>query len=160
MVPFASAFPRISSHLRSNIGPSSWISPSTLVLSYNPQPRSFGQSPSALLENHVMCLPPRAHHESMIYKRISSSYRDFQELKKRRRTIRSSVTAAIHVDNTPNVNALARSLTSLPAIYQQLTTYARACVQPGLDQFEQQVQNSLKMLLKLLDSFLPLKSLV
>lgn len=55
-----------------------------------------------------------------------------------------SVTAAIHVANTPNVNALVRSLTSSPAVNQQLTTYARACVQPGLDYFEQQVQTSLK----------------
>ena len=55
-----------------------------------------------------------------------------------------SVTAAIHVANTPNVNAVVRSLTSSPAVNQQLTAYARACVQPGLDYFEQQLQTSLK----------------
>ena len=42
------------------------------------------------------------------------------------------------------INAVVRSLTSSPAVNQQLTAYARACVQPGLDYFEQQLQTSLK----------------
>ena len=58
-----------------------------------------------------------------------------------------TVVASIQVANTPNVNAVARSLAPAPAVQQQLVTYAKSCVQPGLDYFQQQLQTSLKVIL-------------
>ena len=47
--------------------------------------------------------------------------------------------------NTPNVNAIAKSLVPVPGVQQQLVTYAKSCVQPGLDYFQHQLQTSLKV---------------
>ena len=52
---------------------------------------------------------------------------------------------SIQVTNTPNVNAVAKSLAPVPAVQQQLVTYAKSCVQPGLDYFQHQLQTSLKV---------------
>ena len=56
-----------------------------------------------------------------------------------------TVVASIQVANTPNVNAIAKSLAPAPAVQQQLVTYAKSCVQPGLDYFQHQLQTSLKV---------------
>ena len=56
-----------------------------------------------------------------------------------------TVAAFIQVANTPNVNAVARSLAPAPAVQQQLVTYAKSYVQPGLDYFQHQLQTSLKV---------------
>ena len=60
-----------------------------------------------------------------------------------------TVVASIQVANTPNVNAIAKSLAPAPApaVQQQLVTYTKSCVQPGLDYFQHQLQTSLKVLL-------------
>lgn len=49
-----------------------------------------------------------------------------------------SVVASIQMANTRNVNAVAKSLAPAPAVQQQLVTYAKSCVQPGLDYFRHQ----------------------
>ena len=56
-----------------------------------------------------------------------------------------TVVASIQVANTPNVNAVSRSLAPAPAVQQQLVTYAKNCVQPGLDYFQHQLQTSLRV---------------
>ena len=56
-----------------------------------------------------------------------------------------TVVASIQVANIPNVNAAARSLAPAPAVQQQLVTYTKSCVQPGLDYFQHQLQTSLKV---------------
>ncbi len=49
-----------------------------------------------------------------------------------------AVVASIQVANTPNVNAIARRLSSVESEQQQLIAYAKNCVQPGLDYFSKQ----------------------
>ena len=56
-----------------------------------------------------------------------------------------TVVASIQVANTPNVNAVAKSLAPVPVVQQLLVTYAKSCVQPGLDYFQHQLQTSLKV---------------
>ena len=66
----------------------------------------------------------------------------------------SAIVNAIYVENIPNVQAVADSLSPLPAVRQQLITYARNCAvpciryqllsRPGLDYFQRQLQTSLK----------------
>ena len=71
-----------------------------------------------------------------------------------------TVVASIQVAKTPNVNAVARSLAPVPAVQQQLVTYAKSCVQPDLDTFSTNFRPALKcpwLLLKLLDSSVPAK---
>jgi hypothetical protein len=65
-----------------------------------------------------------------------------------------AVVASIEVANTPNVDAVVRSLSSDVQSQQQLMAYAKSCVQPGLDYFLNQLQLSLK------DSFEAFKSAV
>lgn len=50
--------------------------------------------------------------------------------------------------NTPNINAVAKSLDVSPAAEQALLQYAKKCVQPGLDYFQHQLENSLRVPLK------------
>ena len=48
-----------------------------------------------------------------------------------------TIVASIQVANTPNVNAVAKSLApTSPEVEQQLVAYAKQCVQPGLDYFQ------------------------
>ena len=57
-----------------------------------------------------------------------------------------TIVASIQVANTPNVSAVAKCLApAVPAAEQQLVTYAKSCVQPGLDYFQHQLQTSLKV---------------
>ena len=60
----------------------------------------------------------------------------------------TKVSATIQVGHTPNVQAVARQLTggAPPSSPQhlQLIAYAKACVQPGLDYLERQLESSLK----------------
>ena len=57
-----------------------------------------------------------------------------------------TVVASIQVANTPNVNAVAKSLApTAPAVEQQLVAYAKSCVQPGLNYFQHHLQTSLKV---------------
>ena len=60
----------------------------------------------------------------------------------------SKISAAMQVGHTPNVQAVVRQLTdgTLPPNPQpqQLMAYAKACVQPGLDYFDKQLDSSLK----------------
>ena len=52
-----------------------------------------------------------------------------------------TIVASIQVANTPNVSAVAKCLApAVPAAEQQLVTYAKSCVQPGLNYFEHQLQ--------------------
>ena len=54
--------------------------------------------------------------------------------------------ASIQVVKVPNVNAVAKSLApTVPAVEQQLVTYVKNCVRPGLEYFQQQLQTSLKV---------------
>lgn len=55
-----------------------------------------------------------------------------------------TIVSSVQVGNTPNVQAVVRSLSVAPEIQQQLVAYARSCIQPGLDYFERQSQTSLK----------------
>ena len=54
------------------------------------------------------------------------------------------IVSSVRVGNTPNVQAIVRSLSIAPEIQQQLIAYAKSCIQPGLDYFEHQSQTSLK----------------
>ena len=56
-----------------------------------------------------------------------------------------TVVPSIQVANTPSVNAFARGLATAPEVQQQLVTYAKSCVQPGLDYFQHLLQTSLKV---------------
>ena len=58
----------------------------------------------------------------------------------------SRVQAAIEAAHTPNVHAVAQRLTGSGGILvlQQFLHYARTCVQPGLNCFEEQLTTSLK----------------
>ena len=52
-----------------------------------------------------------------------------------------TIVASIQVANTPNVSAVAKSPESaVPAAEQQLVTYVKSCVQPGIDYFQHQLQ--------------------
>ena len=55
-----------------------------------------------------------------------------------------SIVSFIEVDNAPNLKAIVRGASSSIAV-QQLKTYAKQCIQPGLDYFSKQLQNSLKI---------------
>ena len=55
-----------------------------------------------------------------------------------------AVVASIEVANIPNVDAIARSISSHVQSQQQLIAYANTCMQPGLDYFLNQLQSSLK----------------
>lgn len=55
-----------------------------------------------------------------------------------------TIVSSVQVGNTPDVQAIVRSLSVAPGIQQQLIAYARNCVQPALDYFEHQLQTSLK----------------
>ena len=50
----------------------------------------------------------------------------------------------MYVANSANVQAVAKSVTSSLQVQLQLEAYAKACVHPGLNYFQQQVQSSLK----------------
>ena len=59
------------------------------------------------------------------------------------------VSASLCVGNTPNVHAIAQrlsgeQLSDMPTHTQKLVTYAKSCIQPGLDYSERQVGSSLK----------------
>ena len=56
----------------------------------------------------------------------------------------STIVIAIHIENIPNVRAVANSLSLLPTVRQQLITHASKCTKPDLDYFKQQLQTSLK----------------
>ena len=55
-----------------------------------------------------------------------------------------AVDASIHVANSSNVQAVAKSVTPSLQVQLQLEAYAKACVKPGLDYLKQQEQSSLK----------------
>ena len=58
----------------------------------------------------------------------------------------STVQAAIHIANMPNVRAVAEKLASgVSSVQQQLVSYARSCVQPGITYFQNQLASSLKV---------------
>ena len=52
--------------------------------------------------------------------------------------------ASMEVDNAPNLKAIIRDVSPNNTVYEQLKTYAKQCVQPGLDYFQKQLQTSLK----------------
>lgn len=54
------------------------------------------------------------------------------------------VVASIKVENVPNLQAVIIQMSPHVAIQQQLKAYAKQCIQPGLDYFNQQLQSSLK----------------
>ena len=54
------------------------------------------------------------------------------------------VVASIKVENVPNLQAVIVQISQHVAVQQQLKTYAKQCIQPGLDYFNQQLQSSLK----------------
>ena len=54
------------------------------------------------------------------------------------------VVASIKVENVPNLQAVIVQLSQHVAVQQQLKVYAKQCIQPGLDYFNQQLQSSLK----------------
>ena len=58
-----------------------------------------------------------------------------------------AIVASIEVGNTPNVDAVVKSVTESVPIAQQaaLVTYAKSCIQPGIDYFLSQLQSSLKV---------------
>ena len=51
---------------------------------------------------------------------------------------------AIHVENIPNVRAVAESISPIDSVKLQLLTHAKNCVKPGIDYFKKQLQTSLK----------------
>jgi hypothetical protein len=54
------------------------------------------------------------------------------------------VVNSIHVENIPNVRAVAESISSSAPVKQQLLDYAKICVNPGLEYFKRQLDSSLK----------------
>ena len=54
------------------------------------------------------------------------------------------VVTSIQVGNTPNVEAVARDLSTSITIQQALKAYAKQCIQPGVDYFNQQLATNLK----------------
>ena len=53
-----------------------------------------------------------------------------------------TIVSAIQAANTPNVNAVVRTISSVPR--QQMVKYVDTCVKPGLDYFDKQLNTSLK----------------
>jgi len=54
------------------------------------------------------------------------------------------VVSSIEIGNIPNVQAVAKSISSTPAVQQQLVAYARNCVEPAVKYFKQQLASNLK----------------
>ena len=54
------------------------------------------------------------------------------------------VVASIKVENVQNLQAVIVQISQHVAVQQQLKTYAKQCIQPVLDYFNQQLQSSLK----------------
>ena len=59
-----------------------------------------------------------------------------------------AIVNAIHVENIPNVQAVAESISPIASVKLQLMTHAKNCVKPGLEYFQKQFQTSLKTPLK------------
>ena len=58
--------------------------------------------------------------------------------------IMQTIVSAIQVANTFNVDAIVKSISPLPTVQQQLKSYSRSCIQPGLDYFNNHLHSSLK----------------
>ena len=55
------------------------------------------------------------------------------------------VISAVQVGNIPNVQAIAKSISSSSAVQQQLVAHAKNCAEPALNYFKQQLTSSLKV---------------
>jgi len=56
-----------------------------------------------------------------------------------------AVVSSIQLENIPNVQAVARDISSNVTTQTRLMTHAKQCIQPGLQYFNQQLNTSLKI---------------